>query len=131
MTKQNKTQFQEEISFRWRVKLWNTWQKKKKPEKSKYITTVLNLIIGSSKINPSCNNPLFFLLSWEYWVKVHWPLSGNQLIFIQAGGEEWEECIDVWRQTTSLCAGEAWYEQEWALDNQQEAQQQHSWNKKN
>lgn len=51
--------------------------------------------------------PLFFFYSgWEYWGKVHWPLSGNQLIFIQAGGEEWEECIDVWKQTTALCVPE-------------------------
>lgn len=41
-------------------------------------------------------------------------LSGNQLIFIQ-GGEEWVECIDVWKQTTALCAWEAWYEKERTL----------------
>lgn len=46
---------------------------------------------------------LLFLSGWEYWGKVQWPLSGNQLIFIRRGGEECVECIDVQTQTTALC----------------------------
>lgn len=42
------------------------------------------------------------LSDWQYWGKVQWPLSGNQLIFIP-GREEWVECIDVQTQTTALC----------------------------
>lgn len=64
------------------------------------------------------SQPPPFLSGWEYWGKVQWPLSGNQLIFI-LGREEWVECIDVQTQTTALCVLETpdtWRNE--CLDNQ-------------
>lgn len=56
--------------------------------------------------------PLFLFSGWEYWRK--WPLSDNQLIFIQGRGMRgmhW--CADT--NKCSVCAREAWYEKEWTL----------------
>lgn len=49
------------------------------------------------------------------WRKVQWPLAGNQLIFIQAWGKEWEECIDVCIQATALWVPETPDNKEWTL----------------
>lgn len=68
---------------------------------------LVNSITGIPTVNSVFSRMRFFSNPHlpspaQYWGKVQWPLSGNQLIFIP-GREEWVECIDVQTQTRALC----------------------------
>lgn len=130
--RQSRTRYRKEknVPTGWQTKLWNEWENfcncheewghsetkvgRRLGGEPTYITRTEKPNVELS-LAPSKEKHLRIVScsGWENWGKVHWPLLGNQLISILAGGEEWEECSDVCRQTTALCLPrDAWYDGE-------------------
>ena len=128
-----KTELNTGTETEWGLKLWNAWQNFSMEqrwrslrgggnshsyaitlphEKSKQKSTACYYVYFREwtpkfswlRILFSSSSSFFLLSVLEYWGKVQWPLSQATSWFSSGGREEWEECIDVWRQTTALCA---------------------------